>query len=112
MWMPMAIAATAMMPRMEKLKRRMGSVRLPLIDQHGVQEQEEPDEAGEIDDIAQRDDAAGEIGEALDDGHPSGDGTQDRYIGGQEVIDDRVGGDGEDEADGNGEDKGDDLVAG
>jgi hypothetical protein len=52
MFIPMAIAATATTPRMENASRRtvsprMLSVRLPLIDQHSVQEQEKADERGE-----------------------------------------------------------------
>src|SRR5690348_528373 len=79
MLMPMAIAAAASTPMMEKVSRRIGSVRFPLIDENRVQEQEEADEGGEIDQVAQRDDATGEVGEAVDDGDPPRERAQHRH---------------------------------
>ena len=49
MLMPMTIAAAAITPMTEKARRRIGSVRLPLIDEHRGQEQPEPDERREED---------------------------------------------------------------
>src|SRR5277367_6277406 len=104
MLMPMTMAATAMTPRMDDQKRRrMVSVRLPLIDDHRVQEQPEPDEGGEEDQVAQADDASGEVLEAVDHCDAPGDVGEHRCVARQEVGDDGIRRDGEDEAHGDGE---------
>src|ERR1700729_3430848 len=109
MLMPMTLAGTAMTPRMDDQKRRrMVSVRLPLIDDHGVQEQPEPDEGGEEDEVAQADDAAGEVLEAVDHRDAPGNIGQHRRVARQEVGDDGIRRHGEDEAYADGEDEGDD----
>src|SRR5579872_1002589 len=63
--MPMTIAATAITPTSEVQKRRT-SIRLPLLDDHGIQEQPEADECREEDQVTQADDAACEILEPVD----------------------------------------------
>ena len=56
------------------------SVRLPLIDQNGIQEQEESDEGREVDQVPQRDDAAGEVVEPVDNGDPAGELAERRDV--------------------------------
>src|SRR6185312_3006040 len=87
---PMTIAAAAMTPRMEKLSRRIGSVRLPLVDKDGVQEQPEPDEGREEDHVAQGHDAAGEILEPVDHRDPAGHGAERRDVVRQEIRHQRI----------------------
>ena len=95
--MPMTIAATAMTPMTENARRRMGSIRLALIDEHRGQEQPEPDERREEYQIRQRDDAAGKILIAVDDGEAPRDIRHHRRIAIEEVGDQRIRRGGEDE---------------
>src|SRR3978361_1116489 len=85
MLMPMTIAAAAMTPMTEKARRRIGSIRLALIDEHRGQEQPEPDERREKHQIPQRDDAAGERLVAIDHGESPGDFGHQRRIAVEEI---------------------------
>src|SRR5581483_11821533 len=106
MLMPMTMAATATTPTMENhRRRRMGSIRLALLDQHGVQVEPEADEAGEKDQVAHADDAAGEVLVAVDDRDAARDLGQGGDVAGQEIGHHRIGRDGEHEAYRDGEDE-------
>src|SRR3984957_14424681 len=99
MLMPMTMAATAMTPMMEnQIRRRIASVRLPLFDDDGVEEQPEPDEGGEEDQIPQADHAAGEVLEPVDHRDPSCDLGERRRVAREEIGHHRIGCDGEHEA--------------
>src|ERR1700722_14056597 len=113
MLMPMTMAATAMTPMMEnQIRRRIASVRLPLFDDDGVEEQPKPDEGGEEDQIAQADHAAGEVLEPVDHRDASCDLGERRRVAREEVRHHRIGGDGKNEAHSDGEHEGDHLVLG
>src|SRR5215471_5383852 len=89
MLMPMTIAATATTPISENQMRRRMSVGLPLFDDHGVHVQPEADEGDEEDQVAQADDAAGEVLEPVDHRDAAGDLRQHRRVARQEVGDHR-----------------------
>src|SRR3984957_17146734 len=113
MLMPMTMAATAMTPMMEnQIRRRIASVRLPLFDDDGVEEQPETDEGGEEDQIAQADHAAGEVLEPVDHRDAPCDLGERRRVARQEIGHNGIGGDGEHEAHRDGEHEGDHLVLG
>src|SRR5689334_15864491 len=107
---PMRIARTATTPRAEDERRRMLSVRLAVFDDHRVQEQPEPDEGGEEDDVTQGDDAARERLEARGNGDATRDVGEHRCVARQKIRYQRIGGDGENEADRDAEHIGDYLV--
>src|SRR6516162_4199252 len=99
MLMPMTIAATATTPTIEnQMRRRMTSVRLPLFDDHGVEEQPEADEGGEKDQVAQADHAAGEVLEAVDHRNAPRNLCERRGVAGQEIGNHRIGRDSKNEA--------------
>src|SRR5579864_6863495 len=99
MLMPITIAATAITPMTENARRRMGSIRLALIDEHRGQEQPEPDERREKYEVPQRHDAAGKVLIALDDSEPPRDIRHQRRVAAEEVGDQRIRCGGENETD-------------
>src|SRR4051794_25603244 len=99
MLMPMTMAATASTPTMEnQMRRRMASVSLPLFDDHSSEIQPEADEGREEDQVAQADDAAGEVLETVDHRDATCDLGQSRRVAREEVGDHGIRRDGEHEA--------------
>src|SRR4051794_18020117 len=111
MLMPMAIAAAAMTPMTENARRRMGSIRLALIDEHRGQKQPEPDERREENQIPQRNDPASQRLVPVDHRQTPRDLRHDRRVPIEEIRHQRIRRRGEDEAYGDTQHERDDLIA-